>query len=426
MMQDYIPFVNGQRDCAVLKKHYKDAYACRVSLHSMDKLGLHLPNDVPLWIDAGVDIYHKVRQTDWPVDIATSTIKQISDNWPKIAENKKKEEWKFTALNAWDKQFKKYPSHRVLTEEGCWKKKSEKSLNVFISSILTECLKYGPSWISAPQLPFSSSVGKLNRSLAKAAGAWKTANSPETRFILPVVIESLSVLSSKTSRDKVIKLTKECYSHANASGVWVVDTSLKDQSRNEKYSKRYDQLIEFHKILRSALPGATIIGGPYWGINMVLWARGLCDFPAISLGTAYTYYIPWAPPQSGSSRIAIPPLRRWTQKNTDLKKWLNEAINRLSQTDTAYAEFQQLLKDYSALNVRDAAIDQVARFQKEWYQKIATLPQDGRAMGLYQDLSSAFVLGRQLPNLPKTALPKASAKILESGVVAEQLMLRCF
>jgi hypothetical protein len=206
----------------------------------------------------------------------------------------------------------------------------------------------------------------------------------------------------------------------------VVDTSLSDQNRNEEFSSRYDTLTEFHAALKKCLPGAIVVAGPYWGINLVLWARGLCSLPAISLGTPYTYYISCGQARRGSIRLAIPPIRRRVVATEDLRSWLEEALKRLVPGDSVYAEIEQVRKGFAVLSSnKDAAAVQTAKFYREWFHRIQAVVPQGRALALYQDLSSAFIVGRQLPSLPKSSLPDAPAKVLKAEKVAEQLMLRC-
>jgi hypothetical protein len=79
-----------------------------------------------------------------------------------------------------------------------------------------------------------------------------------------------------------------------------------------------------------------------------------------------------------------------------------------------------MAKDFGTLQVKNEARWQVAQFYKNWFDKFSALPPSGRALALYQDLSSAYVLGKTLPKLPeeeKTARSPAR--------VAKQLMLNC-
>ena len=249
-------------------------------------------------------------------------------------------------------------------------------------------------------------------------------NSFKVKLILPVIFTSTIQLTRKPIRDSKLKLVEECYKRSKADGIWIVDTTLVDQNRNENFPNRYSKLIEFHENTKKTFPKEIIIAGPYWGINLVLWARGLCDYPAISLGTSYIYYISCGVPSRGNVRLAIPPLRRWTVVS-GLNSWLEKVIGRLSPIDPSFKDFEDLYNNFRTLSHKDSSLHQVAKFYKKWFDEIEAIPLKGRSLGLYQNLSSAYVLGKQLPNLPQSALPYCRGKILEAGKVGEQLMLKC-
>ena len=427
-MADCIPFVNSNDDCRILSRYYADARACRLSLNAVAKLKPHIPPGLALWVDPGVDAYHHMWTANpWPVDIRSVPAKDVARMWPRDEKGGEKDAWKLRLWSRWESQFKSFHSHQLLLDEKCWQKKHESDLNRFVAEVLEACLALKPAWVTVPQLPVGKGRGKINKSLALAASIWRRQKHDNTQFILPVIITSVSTLGSKPARDKALQSARDCYGTADAGGIWVVDNTLNDQARNEKFSARYEMLIEFHEALRECLPRTMIaIAGPYWGINLVLWARGLCDFPAVSLGTSYTYHVSCGQTTQGTPRLAIPPLRRWVMANEELFKWLDMALTKLNSTDSAYEDLAELQRNFTALSRRAAAADQVARFYRKWIEKIQNIEPKGRALGLYQDLSSAFVLGRQLPPLPKTTLPtSAPAKVLRAGKVAEQLMLHC-
>jgi hypothetical protein len=276
-----------------------------------------------------------------------------------------------------------------------------------------------------PLVP-GKSRNKINTMLANAVANWKTGCQSAPRLILPLIITRPSILTRKPERDDKLKVALECYERSQANGIWIVDTKLMDQNRNEQFSRRYSKLIEFHQNLRESVgKEAILVAGPYWGIDMVLWARGLCDFLAMSVGTPYTYYISYGIRKSGNTRVAIPPIRRRAVMGNALKIWLDEAIAKLKPEDAAFRELTELKKTFRTLQSKETAVNQVARFYKEWFRKIEAIAPEGRALGLFQDLSSAFVLGRQLPPLPKEAEESVSENVRNAGMVAEQLMLHC-
>ncbi len=427
-MVDCIPFVNSHDDCKILSKYYADARACRLPLNSMAKLKSEIPSSLALWIDPGVDAYHHMWTANpWPVHIRSESAKDVAKMWPRDEKGDEREAWKFRLWSRWESQFKYFHGYQLLLDEKCWQKKHESDLNMFVAEVLDACLAFKPVWVTVPQLPIGKGRGKINKSLAQAASTWRRQKHEDVRLILPVIITAVSTLGSKPARDKTLQLARDCYGIAASDGIWVVDNTLNDQARNEKFLARYEMLIDFHEALRRCLPRTMIaIAGPYWGINLVLWARGLCDFPAVSLGTTYTYHVSCGQTVQGTPRLAIPPLRRWVMTNEQLLEWLGTALSKLNPSDSAYEDLAELRRNFSTLSHKAAAADQVARFYRKWLAKIQAIEPEGRALGLYQDLSSAFVLGRKLPSLPKTTLPTgAPAKVLRAGKVAEQLMLHC-
>lgn len=425
-MADCVPFVNSSDDCRILSKYYADAHMCRLLLGSAARLRTQIPDGVPIWIDAGVDAYEHIWTHKWPVDILSHSADDIAKTWPRDDNGQEEKAWKLRLLERWRDQFGRFSGYMRLLHKDCWKKAYEPELNEFVVNVLEACLAFKPTWITVPQLPVGKEKGRVNKSLAQAAGSWKKKQSETVRLVLPVIIPGTSILGSKPMRDKTLQLAVSSYGEAHADAIWVVDTTLNDQERNEQFSARYEMLIQFHEALRDSLPRtAEIIAGPYWGINLVLWARGLCNFPAVCMGTTYTYYISYGQTTQGTPRIAIPPLRRWVMANAELAGWLDTSLGKLNSSDGAYRPLSEIRRAFGVLSRKAAAADQVARFYAEWFRKIQAVEPEGRALGLYQDLSSAFVLGRQLPPFPKTTLPNAPAKVLGAGSVAQQLMLHC-
>ena len=272
-MADYIPFVNSENDCAILNKYYPEPHAIRLSIESVNRLQDRIPTHHRLWLDPAVDAYDHIRAANWP---------------------KRRADWKSWHKGVWasfEGCFKPVPDYEVLLEEKPWLKKHEGRVNRFVSSLLDRCLEFQPAWITVPQLPLNSTPKQLNDCLARAAGFWRNAVQHEVELIQPIIITGLGTLKQGHSRDKVLTEALERRGNAAAGAVWVVDTNLSDQNRNADFPKRYENLVEFHTKLKERLsPGTPVVGGPYWGMNIVLWARGLCSNPAISLGTRYTYY----------------------------------------------------------------------------------------------------------------------------------------
>jgi hypothetical protein len=217
-------------------------------------------------------------------------------------------------------------------------------------------------------------------------------------------------------------LAKQCYEASGASGIWAVDSSLSDQEGSGTFDKvRFPAIIKLHEELNALLPNNKIaIAGPYWGLNLVLWARGLITNPAVGLGNTYQYHLPGGlVMKQGKTRVALPPLRRWAVASSQLKSWLQQSIAKLSPGDSARTALEDLEMNFSKLQIQGR--EQIAGFYRDWLNELETVPQQGRALALYQQLSSAFVLGRGLPELPK----KDEQAARRPERVAKQLMLVC-
>lgn len=176
--------------------------------------------------------------------------------------------------------------------------------------------------------------------------------------------------------------------------------------------------MDLHTELNSQIPSRIRIAGPYWGLNLVLWARGLVDYPAIGVGNSYQYFLAGGFPNTPATCVAVQPLRRRVVVG-GLEPWLNSALQILGPNHPASAELAQLRKQIQLLSAADVARAQVAKFYKSWYDLIASRPSTGRSLALFQDLSTAYALGRSLPDLQI----EGSAWRPES--VAEPLMLNC-
>lgn len=410
-MASYIPFVNSQADCAVLTDLYTDADVCRVSLETIDGLMDFVPQHLSLWLDPSVDAYHWRLKTKWPDEPKSRWEQRPRKLWKKL-----------------DDLFARFSNYELLCKSRNWKQQNYESLAGFVQELLGYSNMYEPAWLTIPQLPLvdSGARNKINKMLAKATMAWKTNAGFEGKLILPLILTNQRQANSKSVRDNKLAQAVECFNQAGAEGIWVVDSTLTDQTRNRTYRNRYSKLIEFHKLLKDKLPQKTIkIGGPYWGLNLILWARGLCDYAAISLGSRYAYHISAGVPSPPSTRIAIPPLRRWVVMIDELRAWIDNSLDKFSADDQVYKGLKYLKQNFDLLKPREASKKYTAQFYKHWFDKIASCPPDGRALALYQDLSTAFVVGSQLPKLPKECLPNSASDIRKSGKVAEQLMLSC-
>jgi hypothetical protein len=384
-MADHVPFVNTTKDVTFAREYYADSEICRVSLELLNKGGMRPAGK--LWIDAGIDGFaQNDPNPQWRAFVDTL------DGADTFAQD---------CLN---------PAKAVVDS--------------LVNSVMDACQRERPHWISVPQLPYSrdSSRNKVNRLLAASAGAWKQKRNFQGVLILPVILSHQEQTKNRTEWRPRIDLAKSCFERANASGYWVTDCDLSDQAGIGTFeSKRFPGIVGFCEDLRAALgDGGPSIAGPFWGLNMLLWAKGLARYPAIGLGNAYRYNLPGGRQMQGSLRVALPPLRRWAVISPQLRTWLNQAVVKTPPAESVHAQFQSLLSDFERLQIADRARRQIAKFYKGWFDSIAGTPPHGRPLALYQDLSAAYVLGKSLPDLPKK---EGSARRPER--IARQLMVNC-
>ena len=397
MMADHIPFVFTTEDCRILRAYYNDSAMVRISLATEGKTR-DLPRGAGIWVDAGVDGLHA-----WKPKRTTKT--GDATNF----------------YRAYDEFIKVFPGHEMVADPEFQTKPKAEVVRVFVESILNACSNLSPKpvWLSVPQLPMvgDASRNRVNVLLAQSAAEWKRTRKYSGKLILPAIFTHQRQVNLRTQRK--CELIKKCYDHADADGVWVVDSTLNDQAGAGSLDKRLQGLVQFHQDLASSLPSDAIkVTGPYWGMNLVLWARGLIQYPAIGMGSSYQYRIPGPAPSPGKTRAALGPLRRLAVASPALIEWLGDALKKMAKADPAFSEFEQLSR---SLRQRPTATrDQVAKFYKRWFDRLQSVPPKGRALALYQDLSKAFVLGRSLQSLPpeeKTAR--------RPDRIAEQLMLSC-
>jgi hypothetical protein len=277
-------------------------------------------------------------------------------------------------------------------------------------------------YISVPQLPYipGSERNRVNRLLADLTLKWKSVQRRPPKLILPVIFaKNLGQTDNKTDRNEKVKLANSCFEASGADGVWVVDSTLDDHAGLRKLeNQRFPGIIHFHEELNEKLPeDALTIAGPYWGLNLALWCRGLIRFPAIGIGS-YRYYVPGRSPQSANVRVALPPLKRLAV-GAALRPWLQDTLNTLAKSDPAQREFAALAKRLPILQTKERARKQIAEFYRDWLVRLESVPRNSRALTLYQDFSSAFVLGNKLKDFePPEDVP-------DPAIIAKQLMVNC-
>jgi hypothetical protein len=350
-----------------------------------------------IWVDPGVDGFHRPF-ADIPNEKA-----------------KRSERWK--------RHVRRFPSYTQQGDPTFHRKPDSGKVREFVFSILTKCAEFSPAAITVPQLPIidGGSRNKINGVLAAATAEWRREKGFRGLLILPAIFTNQRQLNGKTERKSKRKTINSCYSKSEANGLWAVDSSLEDQEGSSTFrNKRFPGLVDFHEEMANELPANSItIVGPYWGMNLVLWAKGLCRFPAIGVGGGYRYHIAGGLQRQPKIRLALPPLRRWARVGGPFRTWLAETLQQISTDDPAYADLSYVRDNYAALSTREASREQIARFYKKWYDDIDAAPAAGRALALYQMLSSAYVQGRALGPLPLETTARRPER------VAEYLMLNC-
>ncbi len=366
----------------------------RVSLERAAQLIAHAPHASKIWIDPGVDGCDDIVSRQGTPG------------------NK----------NSWFDFMSKLPHFEKFAQMGFIAKPTQPEVNAFVKEVLNRCMAYKPAWITIPQLPTTNGTerNKINRELAQATGEWKSSSGYSGRLILPLVFTHQEQVNGKTSRNPKVQLAERCYRDAQADGFWVVDKSLTDDNGSATLrNKRFPGIIALHDELNGKIASKVRIGGPYWGLNLVLWAKGLIDFPLIGVGSSFQFYLSGGPSRSASVKIAIPSLRRRVGVGPKLTGWLDASIAKLANSHPAHAEFVDLRKKLTVLSQSIRAREQVATFYKQWYDGIAAAPKAGRPMALFQDLSAAYALGKSLPAIDD----EGTARRPEA--VAESFMMSC-
>ena len=393
IMADHIPFVYTLDDCELVNKVYGDSELVRVPLDRIGKLQPRLKIKA-YWLDTAFEGFHH--------------------------ESSRRD-------NKWSDYINQFPHAQCFDDEAFLGKPLPAQIQAFVDPLLDKAASFHPIWLTVPQFPVHKSQprNKVNWSLLEAACKWREQTKFKGKFVLPLVITHQDQVKTKTARNKHVEFIKRCFARAQhyLDCIWSVDSSLADQTGTENFrSERFPAIVDLAEEIDKVLPSPlTRISGPYWGMNLVLWARALIDYPAISLGRSYQYRILGIiPPNPPSARLPLAPLRRWVGATPELSTWLKDATARMPAGEPARVEFLRLLKSYPFISNDPLARDEVVRFYKQWFDSIAAHPKSGRALALFQDLSSAYVLGKTLKTLPKS-----EASTRNPARIAEQLMSNC-
>lgn len=389
-MANHIPFVTSEDGIQLVAKIYHDSEFVRIPLDKASKFIAQIPAGIKLWLDPCTD------------GMDNLAIRQVPG---------KKNPW-FDCLN-------KFPHFQKIASAPFHAKPASVDVGEFVNAVLDNCAAHKPSCITLPQIPVASdtSRNKINKMLAEAAGKWKAKSGFHGSLILPLVFTHQRQVNGKTARTPKVALAERCYIDSGADGLWVVDADMKDESGSGTLiNKRFPAVIGLHEELNAKIPSRMRIAGPYWGLNLLLWAKGLIDYPAIGISGGYRYFLSGgAHIPKPSARLALAPLRRRVVVGSGLVKWLDTTTAQLSASHPAHAEFTTIKAKYSlyAANWKE----QVAQFYKGWSDSISAAPPAGRSMALFQDLSAAYALGKALSDLEDD--------VRRPEAVAEPLMLSC-
>lgn len=393
-MAEHIPFITGEDGGKIASRVFHDSDVVRLPIERAARFLEHRPQGSKVWLDPGVDGLD---------DLET---RRSRPGRP----------------NKWFEFMKDLPHFEDIGSKAFQSKPDTQAVSAFVKSVMDRCSLRKPSWLAVPQLPLAqgSSRNKLNRALAAAAGRWKSDHGFNGRLILPLVVTHQDQIGGKTARNPRVELAERCYHDSQADGFWVVDKSLTDDCGSATLrTKRFPAVIAFHEELNIRLSSKIRIAGPYWGLNMVLWAKGLVDFPAIGIGSGYQFFLSGGHAKPPSAKLALPSLRRRVSVGPELKGWLDAAVATLGPSHPAHAEFSDIRRHLTILSQSERAREQVARSYKQWFSAIASAPKAGRSMALFQDLSAAYALGKTLPDLPESGTAR------RPEAVAEPLMLSC-
>lgn len=395
----YIPFANSaSEDWPLAASVFPDAAGCRVTLQAVEKAGSRSRPSARLWVDAGVDGLHWSRMQE-PIYEANPSFKAF---------------------------IRRFANHERIADPEFQKKPDKPKTIAFVSEILNAAFKAVPNvrWLSVPQLPYlaGSDRNRINRLMAEATLKWRSEARYRGRLILPVIFAKQPQTNNKTDRNPKVSLATECFEASGANGVWVVDSTLNDQAGVANFEQlRFPGIINFHEELNAKLPTDTVtVAGPYWGLNIILWARGLVRLLAVGTGRTYQYHIAGGMQKKGGARLALPPLKRLVQWSPSLREWLENSIRSLPRGDAAHAEFAGILRNIGQLQEDSSARQQVARFYKEWLERLELLQPTSRALTLYQEFSSAYVLGMKL----RQSMP-APEEVRNPARIAKQFMVNC-
>jgi len=334
----------------------------------------------------------------------------------------------------------KRPNGQKIRTEGMLGACLQSEVDDFVKSVLDDCSTYSPCWITVPQVPLrlppDSNRRKFNRQLAKATIKWRDAATDKPQLVFPVVTCDRDAANLKGRwRDKIVTYARQGVTATGATVCWVVNAELSDETGSgPNGAKRLPGLVHLHAELKAALAAdVSIVAGPYWAMNLVLWARGLIDSPVIAIGTGFQYRIYGGPISSPKTRIVLPQLLRRVVVTPSLRQWMTKAQNKLSANSTPASAVQgvgsflshdaselgSLSRHVLRLQSKELAHEQVTLFYRDWVERLEATPKSVRSLALHQEFAAAQLAGRVAGPFPKSHSPR------DPSILAQQFMLNC-
>lgn len=388
-----VGLVNSKNDVSMLKKHYSDIACVRIGVYStpFKYWKMHKIKN-KLWVDPCTDVYH---------------------NWP--------------PRNASDvSAFSHLDPQQQLSNLQPRRKPDRDYLKAYVQTVMQSCYQVNPDWISVPQLPYTKgkSRHKANVVLAEETAAWKIQASFRGKLILPIIFADSKLARSVTFLKEKLDFAMESFNASQPDGVWVVDASLDDHSGSPLLSSKIlPRLFDFHTELLANLPSkVSLLAGPYWLTNIILWARGLVDIPVIGMGRGYRYGIRGGFSSTPKTRVVMDCLKRQlVLDNINIADWIESVIERPNLSHDVVSELRHLRGNLTSyLKIPEKAPAQSAAVYRTWIESISEIEEDGRALALYQELSKAFANGKAMKTqLPQNNPPKRPEKVVQ------ELMLSC-
>ncbi|MCC5823871.1 MAG: hypothetical protein LAT64_08995 [Phycisphaerales bacterium] len=403
----FIPVIRNKTEAAIVKSTMPETDTVRISVDLLETMPK--PTGLRLWVDLAFDGFEFVFGDD-------------------------KEIWK-QAPSGWHKWAQSLQCVDCMATEEAARNAAQGDIDRLVASAMDRAAEFDPAAISVPQVPYTTSANRhsINKKLATAAGKWKTKNWSNGTLILPAVLSHSDAYRIKTVATPRVNAIVRSLESSRATGVWISHAGFDDLGgQGNLANEKFPSIISFHEQVNDALPSKTFTcAGPYWALNLILWARKLIDVPLLACGSKFQHNSPRPVQLLGrqrpSPKIALPPLRRSYTVNAELRTWIRSARSKFPQSSATWEEFDKLdasFSQYLGPSGKEPAMRQTADFYMQWVRQIAETQLAGRALFLFQDFSTAVVNGSHIgTKLPKQGGLSADAR--NPGFIAEQFMLQC-